>query len=381
MTKVLLKEISISCLGKMLDQKKNKGIPQYYLGNKNVRWGSFDLDNLQKMPFEEHETERYSITKGDLVICEGGEPGRCAIWENDDIIMFQKAIHRVRFIPEVNNYYMYYWFYYAGKRGLIDKYCTGSTIKHLPGDKLKSIALDLPDKTAQDQIANLLCCLDNKIKLNNRINQNLLKQAESIFDKYYNASFESKPFTSIIKVLGGGTPKTDNADYWGGNIPFFTPKNVGTPYTFQTEKYISDSGLEHCNSRLYPKNTSFVTARGTVGKISLAGLPMAMNQSCYALASEDIDPILVYFYALKAVSSLKHKASGAVFDAIVTRDFDTELINVLSEENAQLVLSVVSPMMETIHKNSEENIKLSSLRDTLLPKLMSGELDVSKIVL
>lgn len=183
----------------------------------------------------------------------------------------------------------------------------------------------------------------------------------------------------MISVLGGGTPKTSNPEFWDGSIPFFTPKDAGAPYTFQTEKYITESGLDHCNSRLYPKNTTFVTARGTVGKVSLAGAPMAMNQSCYALASETLDSLLVYFYSLKAVASLKHKASGAVFDAIVTRDFDTEAINVLTDEDSQSVVSIIAPVMEAIHNNIEENMRISGLRDTLLPKLMSGELDVSEL--
>ena len=106
---------------------------------------------------------------------------------------------------------------------------------------------------------------------------------------------------------------------------------------------------------------------------------MAMNQSCYALASETVDPLLVYFYVLKAVASLKHKASGAVFDAIVTRDFDGETINVLSDDDAKSVLAIIKPMMEAIHNNSEENIRLAALRDSLLPRLMSGELDVSEL--
>jgi type I restriction enzyme S subunit len=211
------------------------------------------------------------------------------------------------------------------------------------------------------------------------INKNLLQQADAIFSKYYDAPAAQRPFTSIIDVLGGGTPKTSNSEYWNGSIPFFTPKDVGSPYTFRTEKYITDSGLEHCNSRLYPVNTSFVTARGTVGKVGLAGMSMAMNQSCYALMSRAIDPLLVYFYALKAVASLKHKASGAVFDAIVTRDFDSEIINVLSDSDSEQVLSVISPMMESIHNNEKENIRLSELRDSLLPKLMSGEIDVSDL--
>lgn len=211
------------------------------------------------------------------------------------------------------------------------------------------------------------------------LNENLLQQAGAVFDKYYNTSSNQQLFTSLINVLGGGTPKTGNPYFWDGSIPFFTPKDVGAPYTFQTEKYITESGLEHCNSRLYPKNTTFVTARGTVGKVSLAGTPMAMNQSCYALASETVDPLLVYFYVLKAVTSLKHKASGAVFDAIVTRDFDSETINILSDDDAKSVLAIIKPMMEIIHNNSEENIRFAALRDSLLPRLMSGELDVSAL--
>ncbi len=210
-------------------------------------------------------------------------------------------------------------------------------------------------------------------------NNNLLQQAQAIFDQYYEQSEEQVPFTKVISVLGGGTPKTKEPEYWNGDVPFFTPKDVGQPYTFVTEKYITENGLNHCNSRLYPVNTTFVTARGTVGKVSLAGIPMAMNQSCYALASDAMDPLLVYFYTLKTVAALKHKASGAVFDAIITRDFDTELINVMDEESSKFCLEHLTPILGLIHSNTTENIRLSQLRACLLPQLMSGELDVSDI--
>lgn len=234
-------------------------------------------------------------------------------------------------------------------------------------------------KEMQERIGRFLLNIDEKIKMNFKINKNLFAQAKVVFNKYYDASESQQLFTSVISVLGGGTPKTSTPCFWNGTIPFFTPKDVGNPYTFQTEKYITDDGLEHCNSRLYPINTSFVTARGTVGKVGLAGVPMAMNQSCYALVSDIVDPVLIYFYTLKAIDSLKHKASGAVFDAIVTRDFNTEMIKILSETDSKTVLEIVSPMLETIHNNTSENIQLSALRDALLPKLMSSELDVSDI--
>ncbi len=255
---------------------------------------------------------------------------------------------------------------------------SGSAQPQLPIHSLKKLEIDfLPGYEHQISIVGILEVLDRKIETNKKINENLLQQAGAVFNKFYDESPNQQPFTSLINVLGGGTPKTGNPDFWDGPIPFFTPKDVGAPYTFQTEKYITESGLAHCNSRLYQKDTTFVTARGTVGKVGLAGTPMAMNQSCYALASETADPLLVYFYVLKAVASLKHKASGAVFDAIVTRDFDSETINILSVNDSKLVLSIIRPIMDAIHNNSKENMRLVALRDSLLPKLMSGELDVS----
>lgn len=257
---------------------------------------------------------------------------------------------------------------------------SGTVFGSVNRNDINGLEVDIPeDSEKQKRIARYLAMLDEKIELNMAINKNLLQQAGAVFDRFYVESSDQQLFTSLINVLGGGTPKTGNPEFWDGHIPFFTPKDVGTPYTFQTEKYITESGLAHCNSRLYPENTTFVTARGTVGKVSLAGMPMAMNQSCYALASETADPLLVYFYVLKAVASLKHKASGAVFDAIVTRDFDTETINVLSDDDAKSVLAIIKPMMEAIHNNSEENMRLAALRDSLLPRLMSGELDVSEL--
>lgn len=269
------------------------------------------------------------------------------------------------------------WAYYKFLTYDINRMDSGSAIPSTDRYELYKIPVDIPDLDVQGKIVAILDSINEKIGANIEINENLLLQAGAVFDRFYEESPDQQPFTSLINVLGGGTPKTGNPDFWDGYIPFFTPKDVGTPYTFQTEKYITESGLAHCNSRLYPENTTFVTARGTVGKVSLAGTPMAMNQSCYALASETTDPLLVYFYALKAVASLKHKASGAVFDAIVTRDFDTETINILSDDDAKSVLAIIKPMMGAIHNNNEENMRLAALRDSLLPRLMSGVLDVS----
>ena len=249
-----------------------------------------------------------------------------------------------------------------------------STYPSIKPSDIENLEFLLPPLEEQERIAGILGALDDKIELNNKINQNLESQAQALFDSVYEVSQKKETFTSLIKVLGGGTPKTDNPDFWNGHIPFFTPKDVAYPYVFHTEKSITESGLEKCNSQLYPKNTTFVTARGTVGKLSLAGCAMAMNQSCYALMSDTIDPILVYFYTLKTIASLKHKAAGAVFDAITTKDFSSEQIFLISKENSKKILLIIKPIMDKIHSNFLENTRLAEIRDALLPKLLSGEI-------
>lgn len=126
------------------------------------------------MRFQENEQERFGIRKNDLIICEGGEPGRCALW--DDAIpnmKIQKALHRVRAHEGTDIRYLYYWMLLVGKKGLLQNYFTGSTIKHLPGDKLKEIELEIPSYEEQQSISDVLICLDKKIKVNEQINDNL----------------------------------------------------------------------------------------------------------------------------------------------------------------------------------------------------------------
>ena len=233
----------------------------------------------------------------------------------------------------------------------------------------------------QNAIVGTLESIDRKLIVNEQLNDNLQQQAAALFSSLYDRSNTEVRFTDLIQILGGGTPKTGENTYWNGNIAFFTPKDVGIPYTLITEKTISKEGLSHCNSRLYPVNTVFVTARGTVGKVGMSGVPMAMNQSCYALVGKETHQLLVYFYTLKAVDRLKHKASGAVFDAITTRDFESEQIMKLSDDDATAFLRVAEPMFQEVLNNNIENLRLSTLRDSLLPKLMSGEIDVSAVQL
>ena len=184
--KVKLGDITDSCLGKMLDQQKNRGEFQPYLANVNVRWGAFDLDDLPQMRFEENEQERYGLRYGDLVVCEGGEPGRCAIWKGQVPNMkIQKALHRVRVHDGLDYRYLYYWFLLAGRRGALDQYFTGATIKHMPGQKLKGVVIDKPSIEIQRRIADILSAYDNLIENNQKQIKLLEEAAQRLYKEWF----------------------------------------------------------------------------------------------------------------------------------------------------------------------------------------------------
>lgn len=174
-----------ACLGKMLDAQKNRGKLQPYLGNSNVRWGAFDLEDLAVMRFEEHEDERYGIRDGDLIVCEGGEPGRCAIWRGDTPMKIQKALHRVRTKDGLDSHFLYYWFLRAGRTGELEPFFTGTTIKHLTGRALAELRIPLLPIESQREVAKVLRSLDAKIDLNHRINQTLEAMAQAIFQSWF----------------------------------------------------------------------------------------------------------------------------------------------------------------------------------------------------
>jgi len=361
----------------------DKGIP--VLNGSNLNGFFLREDSFRYVTEEKADSlGRANAHRGDIVITHRGTLGQIVcIPETSkyDRYIISQSQFRVKCNDKVIPDYLVYYFHTPiGQHKLLANASqVGVPALARASTTFQKIEVDIPDIETQRKVVSILNTIENKININNAINENLEQQALALFTNFYDQSNTEVNFTDLIQILGGGTPKTGESTYWNGGIPFFTPKDVGTPYTLATEKTITEDGLSHCNSRLYPVNTVFVTARGTVGKIGLAGVPMAMNQSCYALSGKNIHQLLVYFYTLKAVDRLKHKASGAVFDAIITRDFETEQVFKLSEDDTNTFIKIAEPMYQSILNNSVENQRLIALRNSLLPKLMSGEIDVSNI--
>lgn len=289
------------------------------------------------------------------------------------------------------------YLYYLLSSLPLNKMAGGSAVPSLNRNHIHPLNIVFPTSLdTQRRIASILSSLDDKIAVNQKICSNLEAQAQALFKHWFIdfAPFKDGKFVEselglipegwrvgtfgkdVIEIKSGGTPKTDVAEYWeNGTIPFFTPKDVSdTIYCFSTEKSITEAGLNKCNSQLYPQNTVFITARGTVGKVVLASCNMAMNQSNYALVGKaGYDQLYVLFQTRFLVERLKKKANGAVFSAITTTDFNERIVIPPFSAIADFVI-VAKPLIDDIFNYGAESLRLSALRDTLLPKLMSGQI-------
>ena len=374
--KVKLGNVSESCLGKMLDQRKNKGTYKPYLANVNVRWGSFDLNNLQEMKFEEDEDERYGIKYGDLIICEGGEPGRCAIWKEElPNMKIQKALHRVRVNEEMDYRYVYYWFLLAGKQGALKQYYTGATIMHIPGQKLKEVVIDKPPLGVQRRIGYYLESFDNLIENNQKQIKLLEEAAQRLYKRWFiDLRFPGYENVKIVDSVPEKWEKVSLAEI----APIVTGKkdaNFGInsgKYLFFTcaqEPIKAPSYSFDCDAVILAGNGDF--------NVKLYRGRFEAYQRTYVFSPYNSNNLYLLYYAVKDnMCQLFQGASGSTIKFLTRRMLEDILVFVPDEK----VLIQFNRNCELFQKKIEalkaQIILAQEIRDRLLPKLMSGEIEV-----
>ncbi|MGZ8160230.1 MAG: restriction endonuclease subunit S, partial [Methylobacter sp.] len=287
-----------------------------------------------------------------------------------------------------------------------------------PLTSLKAIKLRLPPIKEQLEIVSILAGLDDRIDLLRETNATLEAIAQALFKSWFvdfdpvhakqqgrepegmdadtaalfPYSFEESElglipqgwnicsFAETIDIIGGGTPKTAISEYWNGEIPWFSvvdaPKTTDV-FVIDTEKHITQAGLEKSSTKLLSVGTTIISARGTVGRLALVGQEMAMNQSCYGLRGKAGDDFFTYLSTYRLIETLKQRTHGSVFDTI-TRD-TLAGVNVIYPNKSVISAfeNLLSPLMERIKENLKQAQTLTTLRDTLLPRLISGQLRLS----
>lgn len=185
-------------------------------------------------------------------------------------------------------------------------------------------------------------------------------------------------------LLSGGTPKTDVPAYWNGDVPWASAKDVsqcGEAFLVSTERTITKQGVEESSTKIIPANATVVVARGaTTGRLTMFGHAMAMNQTCYGLRSKVGAPFALYCNARHFIERLVQGGHGSIFDTITTSTFEATDVLLAPKEVLLAFDKQVTPLFQQVHANLHQSRTLSTLRDTLLPKLLSGELSVEQTI-
>ena len=190
--------------------------------------------------------------------------------------------------------------------------------------------------------------------------------------------WETGALSDTVEILSGGTPRTSVPEYWGGNVQWYTPKDAPNPsdvFAITTERSITLAGVANSSTQVLPFGTTVISARGTVGRLACLGIPMAINQTCYGIRGADGYPdYFTYWNVRNTVEDLQAKTHGTVFETITKDTFKIAESILAPAQLAQAYEECVYPLMTRILGNAFESFRLTGLRDTLLPRLISGEL-------
>lgn len=311
------------------------------------------------------------------------------IWDGGKVIYHY---HIWKLIPNddvADKFYLYYWLQHSVNRLTAGTH--GSVMAHMTKGDMENQSIELPSLQTQKKISSILRTIDEKIHNNEAINNNLEQQAQAIFKAWF-VDFEpfggelpndwkhTKLGTSCNCVLGG-TPSRNKIEYWNGTIPWINSGEVNKFRIIKPSETITNLGLEKSATKLLPTKTTVLAITGaTLGQVSLLEIDACANQSVVGIIPNDNLPY-EYIYPLikQNIAELVSNQTGGA----------QQHINKQNVENLDIVIppytylakyqNTVCSIYEMIANNCFENERLSSLRDNLLPKLMSGELDVSDI--
>lgn len=393
-TKAPLGNVADLCLGKMLDQDKNRGEPLPYLANVNVRWGEFVLGNLRTMRFEPHERERYGLKLGDIVMCEGGEPGRCAIWkEQAPGMMIQKALHRIRPHEVLDFQFLYYNLLNLGNTKRFDQYFTGATIKHLPREKLAKVEVFIPPLPIQQRIAGILSAYDELIENSQRRIKILESMARALYREWFvhfrfpghesvprvpsplgeiPQGWEVKKLKDVCFLTMGQSPKSEFYNEVGDGVAF----HQGV--TDFGDRFPSDRLFCTADGRIAEAGDILFSVRAPVGRMNIANKKIILGRGLSAIRHNDGYQAFLWEQLRNRFTKEDMMGNGAIF-ASVTKD-DMQGIELVCPPSS--VVEVVTKHFEPLHLEiaalSQQIQNLRRTRDLLLPRLLSEQIDVER---
>ena len=376
---------------------------------------------MRRVGLSQSEIERFAVAKGDLLfarrslVAEGA--GKCCVvLDVDEPTTFESSIIRAR--PDVttsNSLYLYYYFCSPSGLHRLDTIRRQVAVAGITGRDLSRLEIPAPPPVEQCAIANVLGTLDDKIELNQRMNATLEAMARALFRSWFvdfapvrakmegrdtglpkeiadlfpdrlvdselgeiPEGWEVSEIGAEVDAVGGATPSTKEPAYWdGGHHHWATPKDLSkllSPVLLETERKITDAGAQKISSGLLPPGAVLLSSRAPIGYLAITEVPTAINQGFIAMICRKRLPALyVLWWCYQNLEHIKDISGGSTFAEISKKAFRPLPVAVPPKTVMGVYDATSTSLHERVVSNTRESALLGSLRDALLPKLVSGD--------
>ena len=358
-----------------------------HLGNR-----VFTEQNLPKVADKDRKRlYKYILTKGDIVFSRVGSVDRCSFVDAEhDGWMFSGRCLRVRPNTDVDPLFLYYFFCLEETKRFVRNIAVGATMPSINTKLLGEIEVVYPDMESQKKIVSILSILDDKIEINKKINDNLEQQARAYFQELFvdnsDPTWTFGTVSDLGAVVGGSTPSKSKPEYYTEDgVAWITPKDLSinkAKFISHGENDITELGLKNSSASIMPEGTVLFSSRAPIGYIAIASGEVTTNQGFKSVVPKpEIGTAYVYYFLKHNLPVIEGMASGSTFKEVSGSTMKNVPAVIPDTETLACFNNFCAPLFAQQRILEEQNQSLATLRDSLLPKLMSGEIDVSDIKL
>lgn len=363
-------------LGKMLDSEKNVGVSKPYLGNKSVQWGRIDLSDLPTVPMTRADLEKYRLREGDLLVCEGGDVGRAALWNSPlEECYYQKALHRLRPLRGFDSRLMVELLRHWSDRGLLANYVTQTSIAHLPREKFMGVPVPVPPVPEQRAIATALSDVDALLSALERLlaKKRDLKQAamqqlltgQTRLPGFY-GEWEVKRLGEMGEIVMGQSPSSSNYNSQGDGLPLIqgnadiaNRKTIKRVFTTQITKRGRAGDI-------------LMSVRAPVGEVSRATFDLCIGRGVCAIRYPND---FLYHYLIFLEPMWAKHSKGSTFESVNSTDVRGVEIQLSSDLPEQIAIAAVLSDMDAELAALEQRLaKTRTLKQGMMQELLTGRI-------
>lgn len=373
-------------LGKRLDAAVNRGDLRLCINNRGVRWGHIDVDQAVEAPLTATDMRDLRLAFGDVLVCEGGEIGRAAVWcDAVDEAYFLNTLHRLRSRGRYEPVVLVSYLKRLASTGELSALAGKATLAHLSKQNLMHVRIPAIPAAEQVRLAEMLGdtdllihSLERLLAKKRAIKQGMMQELLTGRTRLpgFSDEWAEATIASLARVLGGGTPSTKTASFWGGEIPWFTPAEItaaGTRLVSKSERSITRDGLASSGAHLLPAGTVLVTSRASIGHAAVAAVPVTTNQGFASLVpNSPASTWYLYYWIQEHKTELESRSAGSTFLEISARKVSAIPIKAPSLSEQEAIGKVLQDSDAEINALERRLASTRALKQGMMQELLTG---------